>query len=118
MSTVALVLAALLGFVCIVVVAWPYLRSHERDDGLDALDAAEAEQLALLEARDRAIAALQELEIDHREGKITDADYRVLVNQLRSEAAASIATIDAARAEPPSEPAKPDGPASQDTGDS
>lgn len=99
MSIGAIVLAASLGFVCILVVAWPYLRSDEADDALEQLDELELEQLALLESRDRAIAALQELETDHREGKMDDADYRVLVSQLRADAARSIAALDAARGE-------------------
>ena len=99
MGTLALVLAALLAFLCIVVVAWPILRSEGVSDTIEQLDEAEREQLALLEARDRTVVALQELETDHREGKVSDADYRILVGQLRADAAQALAAIDAARAE-------------------
>ncbi len=99
MGIAAIALAALLGFICILIVAWPYLRSHEADDTLDQLDAIQRHRLDLLEARDRAITALQELEVDHREGKVSDSDCRTLVNQLRREAAGAIAAIDAEREE-------------------
>jgi Tfp pilus assembly protein PilO len=96
-GTLALILAALLAVVCIVVVAWPILRSAGPTDSLDQLDAEEREWLALLEARDRTLIALQELETDHREGKVSDEDYRTLVSELRAEAARALAAIDAAR---------------------
>ena len=99
MSTLALILAALLAFVCILVVAWPMLRSQGSTDSIDQLDAVERGRLELLEARDRTLVALQELETDHREGKVTDADYRVLVGQLRVDAAQALAAIDAAKQE-------------------
>jgi hypothetical protein len=44
------------------------------------------EGLELVEERDRALAALKELEFDHRTGKVSDADYRELVGQLRRRA--------------------------------
>ena len=44
-------------------------------------------QLELAERRDRALAALKELEFDHRTGKVSDDDYRLLVGPLRREAA-------------------------------
>lgn len=43
-------------------------------------------RVALLEERDRAVAALKELELDHRAGTISDGDYRALVGRLRREA--------------------------------
>ena len=99
MSTLALVLAALLAFACIVAVASPILRSQRATDTIEQLNAEERERLALLEARDRTVVALQELETDHREGKVSEDDYRILVGQLRAEAAQTLAAIDAARDE-------------------
>jgi hypothetical protein len=99
MGIAAIALAALLGFACILIVARPFLRSDDADDTLDQLDAVQRHRLELLEARDRAITALKELEVDHREGKVSDTDYRTLVSQLRGEAAQAIAAIDAAREE-------------------
>ena len=49
---------------------------------------------ALVEDRDRALAALKELEFDHRTGKIGDDDYRELVAPLRQAAAAALQAID------------------------
>jgi len=45
------------------------------------------ERLALAEERDRALAALKELEFDHRTGKVSDEDYRAQVGPLRRRAA-------------------------------
>ena len=44
-------------------------------------------RLALAEERDRALAALKELEFDHRTGKISDEDYRAQAGPLRRRAA-------------------------------
>ena len=54
-------------------------------------------RLELAEARDRALGALKELELDHRTGKVSDEDYRALVGPLRREAAAGAAGARAAR---------------------
>ena len=48
-----------------------------------------------MEARDRALAALKELEFDHRSGKIDDTDYRQLVGPLRRTAAETLQALDA-----------------------
>jgi hypothetical protein len=86
--TLALVLAALLAVACVVAVALPFLREPEPDsDSLLELDEGERRRLELLEARDRALAALKELEFDHRTGTISDEDYRSLIGPLRREAA-------------------------------
>jgi hypothetical protein len=95
--SVALVLAAALAVACVVVVALPFLREPEPEsDALDDLDEDERRRLELLEARDRALAALKELEFDHRTGTVSDEDYRALVGQLRRDAAASLWALDAA----------------------
>ena len=52
--------------------------------------------LPVLERRDRSLAALRELEFDHRTGKITDDDYRSLLAPLRREAAEALQAADAA----------------------
>jgi hypothetical protein len=95
MSTVAVVLAALLALACVAVVALPFLREPEADeDALNAPDAATRRQLALVEERDRALAALRELELDHRTGKVSDEDYRALHASLRHQAAAALAALE------------------------
>jgi hypothetical protein len=86
--TLALVLAAVLAVLVVVYVAYPFLREPEpRVDRLAELDELERRRLALLEERDRALDALRELEFDHRTGKLSDDDYRVLVGPLRRRAA-------------------------------
>ena len=93
--TTALVLAALLAVACVVVVALPFLREPEPEsDSLDALDDRERSRLEQLEARDRALAALKELEFDHRTGTISDEDYRTLVGPLRREAATALQELE------------------------
>jgi hypothetical protein len=93
--TLALLLGALLAAVCVVVVALPYLREpHAERDVLEEPGELERRRLELAEARDRALAALKELELDHRTGKVSDDDYRELVGPLRREAAAALRALE------------------------
>lgn len=93
--TLALVLGGLLAAACVVLVALPYLREPEAAfDALDDPGELEQRQLELAEVRDRALAALKELEFDHRTGKVSDEDYRVLVGPLRREAAAALKALE------------------------
>src|ERR1700747_65870 len=71
-----------------VCVARPCLRAPSpASDQLDELAPEARERLALAEERDRALAALKELEFDHRTGKVSDEDYRAQVGPLRRRAA-------------------------------
>jgi hypothetical protein len=93
MLTAALVLGALLAVGAVAFVARPLLRA-----GVDELlSEPEQQQLALAEERDRALAALKELEFDHRTGKVSDEDYRLLVNELRKAAADALRALDAGK---------------------
>ena len=93
--TIALVLSALLAVLCVIAVALPFLRDPEpASDSLDELDEAERRRLELVEARDRALAALKELEFDHRTGTISDEDYRALIGPLRREAANALQSLE------------------------
>jgi hypothetical protein len=93
--TLALVLAGVLAVACVLAVAWPFLKEPEPEsDSLDELDEAERRRLELLEARDRALAALKELEFDHRTGTISDEDYRAQVGPLRREAATALRELE------------------------
>ena len=66
-------------------VARPFLREPApASDRLDEPNELERRRLELVEERDRALAALKELEFDHRTGKVTDEDYRALVGPLRA----------------------------------
>ena len=94
---VALVLGALLAVLCVVFVALPFLREPTAPADADRLgepDIAERERLALVEERDRALAALKELEFDHRTGKISDDDYRAQVGPLRRRAAEALRALE------------------------
>lgn len=93
--TVALALGALLAVAIVVFVARPFLREPDpADDRLDQPGTLERRQLALAEERDRALAALKELEFDHRTGKISDDDYRELVGPLRRRAAEALRALE------------------------
>jgi hypothetical protein len=84
----ALALAAMLAVIAVVFVARPFVREPSpASDRLDELAPEARERLALAEERDRALAALKELEFDHRTGKISDEDYRAQVGPLRRRAA-------------------------------
>jgi hypothetical protein len=95
-------LAAALAVVVVVVVALPFLREPAPAwDPLQALDPAERRLLAAVEERDRARAALQELEADHRAKRISDEDYRAVVGSLRRDAAEALRTLDRLGGGPP-----------------
>jgi hypothetical protein len=85
--SIELSLGALLAVLVVLFVAVPFLRAQPppapAEPSEDALVAAEE--------RDRALAELKELEFDHRTGKITDEDYRALVQPLRQRAARTLA---------------------------
>jgi hypothetical protein len=90
-----LVLGAVLAVACVLLVARPFLRDPApTDDRLDAPEPQEELRVALAEERDRALAALKELEFDHRTGKISDEDYRELVGPLRRRAAEALKALD------------------------
>jgi hypothetical protein len=110
---VTILIALILAVVVVVLVAWPFLREPVAAD--DRIAEPEPQRMALAEERDRALAALKELEFDHRTGKIDDEDYRALVGPLRRAAAAALRSLDAERGkgrrmtepEPVTEPAPP-----------
>ena len=92
--TVALVLAALVAVAAVLLVAVPFLREPvPRDDTLQEPGGSKR-ALELAEERDRALAALKELEFDHRTGKLSDADYRELVGVYRRRAAAALQPLE------------------------
>jgi len=94
--TLALVLGALLAVAAVLIVARPFLREPApSDDRLGVLDDLERRRLELAEERDRALAALKELEFDHRTGKISNEDYRTQVGPLRRRAAEALRALEA-----------------------
>jgi hypothetical protein len=87
MQPLALMLIALIAVGAAAFVARPLLRPPqprrvEPEQGSGST--------SLLERRDRALAALKELEFDHRTGKLADSDYRALLGPLRREAAEAL----------------------------
>ena len=93
--SVWIVLGAALAVAGVIAIALPFLREPEpASDSLHLLDAAERRRLETEEARDRALAALKELEADHRAGRITDEDYRAVVGILRRDAAEALRALD------------------------
>jgi hypothetical protein len=89
------VLGVALAGVVVVLVALPFLREPETiDDRLDAPSEAEERRLILIEERDRALAALKELEFDHRSGILAEEDYRALIGPSRQAAAAALRALD------------------------
>ena len=115
--TAALVIAALLAVAAVVLAALPFLREPApAADRLGEQDELERRRLALAEERDRALAALKELEFDHRTGKISDEDYRRLVGPLRARAAETLRALEPRAMvevpEPPEKSPTPDEPPS------
>ena len=95
--SVWLSLGVLLAVACVVIVALPFLRRPglpAAEDRLGEPDAFERRRLELAEERDRALAALKELEFDHRTGKVSDEDYRALVGPLRRRAAEALRALE------------------------
>jgi hypothetical protein len=91
----ALAVAAMLAVVAVVFVARPFLRDPApASDRLDELAPEARRRLALAEERDRALAALKELEFDHRTGKVSDEDYRAQVGPLRRRAAQALRALE------------------------
>ena len=91
-----LALAAALALVAVVFIARPFLlEPAPASDRLDELGPEARQRLSLAEERDRALAALKELEFDHRTGKVSDDDYRAQVGPLRRSAAEALRALEA-----------------------
>ena len=95
LTTVALILGGLVAVAAVVFVAGPFLRDPApADDRIDEPGELARRALELAEERDRALAALKELEFDHRTGKVSDEDYRALVGPLRARAAQALRRLE------------------------
>jgi hypothetical protein len=93
-----LALGVVLAVGCVLFVARPFLRDPApASDRVDEPGPLDEMRVALEEERDRALAALKELEFDHRTGKVTDDDYRALVGPLRRRAAEALRALDGKR---------------------
>jgi hypothetical protein len=90
-----LAVGVLLAVACVLLVARPFLRDPQPlDDLLDQPAEREQERIALAEDRDRALAALKELEFDHRTGKVSDEDYRAQIGPMRRRAAEALRALE------------------------
>ena len=93
----ALLLAGAFAVACVLFVARPFLRdpllSPDRDRFAEP-GPLDRRALELAEERDHALAALKELELDHRTGKVSDEDYAGLAGQLRREAAEALGALE------------------------
>jgi hypothetical protein len=99
-----LALGVVLVVLCVLLVARPFLREPAPiDDRLQAPRPEEAARIALAEERDRALAALKELEFDHRTGKVSDEDYRAQVGTLRRRAAETLKALEREKRAPAEE---------------
>ena len=95
--TAALVIAGLVAVAAVVLAALPFLREPAPAvDRLDERDELERRTVALAEERDRTLAALKELEFDHRTGKVSDDDYRQLIAPLRARAREALRSLEPA----------------------
>ena len=91
----ALLIGAVVAVLAVVLVSVPFLREPGAvDDALAEPGDREKQALELSEQRDRALAALKELEFDHRTGKISDEDYRELVGGYRRRAASALRALE------------------------
>jgi hypothetical protein len=85
----AVIVLLVLAVGVVVLVAWPLVRER----GVE-VKPPDARRLALLERRDAALQALQELELDHQAGKLTDEDAERERRTLRDEAVATLAELE------------------------
>jgi len=90
---IELIVGAVIAVAAVVLVSLPFLRAS--GDEAEASTELQDRRLMLIDERDRTLAALKELEFDHRTGKIDDTDYRELVGPLRRTAAEVLQALDA-----------------------
>jgi hypothetical protein len=92
MEPFALTLAALMAAGAVVFVAQPFLRRSQQRREYEPQEQI-SPRLTRLERRDRALAALKELEFDHRTGKVSDVDYLSLRGLLRRDAGEALHSL-------------------------
>jgi hypothetical protein len=85
----AVIVLLALGVAVVALVAWPLARERAAE-----ASSPDARRLALLERRDAALQALQELDLDHQSGKLTDEDAERERRTLRDEAVATLAELE------------------------
>jgi len=93
---ISLSLVALLAAGAAAFTALPLLRGHA-ETPQQAPARSWSARLELLEQRDRALAALKELELELRSKALSQADHDALAAPLREEALAALAALEAER---------------------
>ncbi len=91
--SLSIILAAFVTFGALLYVARPFFAGVAPSAAASSGTVAKR-RLELVEERDRALAALKELEFDHRTGKISDSDYRVLIGPLRLRAVETLRSLE------------------------
>jgi hypothetical protein len=86
---IAVIVLLVLAVGVVALVALPLTREQSVE-----LTSPDAPRLALLERRDAALQALQELDLDHQAGKLTDEDAERERKTLRDEAVAALAELE------------------------
>jgi hypothetical protein len=87
------VLAPLLVILALALVVW-LVGAPLRRGPQAAKSEAKLERVGPEAARDAKYREIRELEMDHRTGKLSDADFRELDRQLRAEAVAILRELD------------------------
>lgn len=88
---IEIALVALVAAAAVAVVAAPLRPGREAA----RVEAAGAERAELEAARDAKYAEIREAELDHRTGKLSEADWRALDRTLRGEAVEILHRLDA-----------------------
>jgi uncharacterized membrane protein len=96
---VAVVVVVLLSVVVVAIVAWPMLRPRSTDPAVEAEDAGEARRREGREALDRSLAAIREIDMDHRAGHLSDEDFAALDAAERARAVELLKRLDEEDAE-------------------
>lgn len=94
---------ALLALAAVALVAWPLVHAPAANDAIVAADPRDLDLIRWREQRDEAVAAIAELDLDLRTGKLDGADHAELVARERQRAGEAIAALE--RLEVPREPA-------------
>jgi hypothetical protein len=89
------VLAPLLVVLILLLVVWFVGAPLRRGAAVRAQVALEGRRADLEAARDAKYGEIRDLEMDHRTGKLSDADWRVLDRELRAEAVDLLHELDA-----------------------
>jgi hypothetical protein len=87
-----IILTAAVALATLLYVARPFF--GEEPATAARVEGRSTRRLELVEERDRALAALKELEFDHRTGKVSEVDYRELIGPLRRQALETLRALD------------------------